>query len=157
MIFFYKNHFIEKMDEITEDKRKLSYDEIEYVLSFIKPNIYIPIETAESIVRNVKNETRKQLVNIEIYPQLIEELKSEIEKFYISTYISPGESVGIIMAESIFLNSSDSIINKSEIAINSGFNSCSNRSQYFDSFASFLAIFNRKERSLSPSFSLASI
>ena len=111
MIFFYKNHFIEKMDEITEDKRKLSYDEIEYVLSFIKPNIYIPIETAESIVRNVKNETRKQLVNIEIYPQLIEELKSEIEKFYISTYISPGESVGIIMAESICEKQTQSNLN----------------------------------------------
>jgi DNA-directed RNA polymerase beta' subunit len=98
------------MSEI-EEKRKLSSKEIDYVLSFLKPNMYIPLETSESIIQNIKNDTIKQLVNIEIYPHLIDELKNEMEKFYISTCISPGESVGIVMAESICEKQTQSNLN----------------------------------------------
>lgn len=63
----------------------------------------------------------------------------------------------VIIAESIFLNSSISNNNFSEVSRCSGFNSCNKRNQYLDSLASLRAIFNRKEKSLSPNFSLASI
>jgi len=82
-------------------KRYLKDSEIDYILSFLKPNKSIPIESALSIINNLKNRLVKQLKTIEIYPELIDELKIQIENNYQSSLISPGESVGIIAAQSI--------------------------------------------------------
>ena len=82
-------------------KRYLKDSEIDYILSFLKPNKSIPIESALSIINNLKNRLVKQLKTIEIYPDLIDELKIQIENNYQSSLISPGESVGIIAAQSI--------------------------------------------------------
>lgn len=82
-------------------KRYLKDSEIDYILSFLKPNKSIPIESALSIINNLKTRLIKQLKTIEIYPELIDELKIQIENNYQSSLISPGESVGILAAQSI--------------------------------------------------------
>ena len=80
--------------------QKLTEVEIEYILDFIKPNLSIPIETAESLVNLHKNKLRKQLVNIELYKEDIEDLKKEIMKCFFKSQTIPGESVGMCAAQS---------------------------------------------------------
>ena len=92
-------------------KRYLKDSEIEHILSFLKPNKSIPIESALSIVNNLKARLIKQLKSIEIYPELIEELRIQIEKNYHASLISPGESVGIIAAQSIGEKNTQSTLN----------------------------------------------
>src|SRR5690554_4194507 len=62
----------------------------------------------------------------------------------------------LIIVEIIFLNCSDSSINFS-ISVFSKFPFFNNLNQYLDSLASFLEIFSRNTKSLSPTFSFASI
>lgn len=81
--------------------RYLTEDEIEYILDFIKPNKSIPIKTALSIVKITKDKYISQLRKQKVYPQIIEELKKNIQKNHIESLIHPGESVGIIAAQSI--------------------------------------------------------
>jgi hypothetical protein len=49
------------------------------ILDFIKPNNKLPPETAKSIVDSHKNRLIKQLKNQKIYPELIPELKKQLE------------------------------------------------------------------------------
>lgn len=81
--------------------RLLTDKEIHNILDFIKPNTKLPPETAKSIVNNHKNRLVKQLKNQKIYPELIPELKKQLEMNYIKSLISPGESIGILAAQSI--------------------------------------------------------
>ena len=83
------------------NKRKLTDDEIDFLLDFIKPNLKIPIETANSIVMLIKKRFKKQLVEQIIYPEIITELKIYLEKNYRESLIEPGTSVGILCAQSI--------------------------------------------------------
>lgn len=82
-------------------KRKLTSKEIEYILDFITPNLGIPKVTAESIVKKNKKRLQRQLEKIEIYPQCIDTLKKEVSRQYYDTLIQPGENVGIIAAQNI--------------------------------------------------------
>ena len=82
-------------------KRVITEKEIEYIIDFIKPSKSIPLDSAISIVNLQKNRLRKQLKNQMIYPSIIDELKENIKKNYIESQIQPGESVGIIAAQSI--------------------------------------------------------
>jgi len=82
-------------------KRKLTDDEIEDMLDFIQPNPRIPQETALVIVEKAKKSLRGQLKGKQIYPKAIGRLKQQIRTMYFSTLIQPGESVGIITAQSI--------------------------------------------------------
>ena len=81
--------------------RLLNDKEIMNILDFIKPNNKLPPETAKSIVDSHKNRLIKQLKNQKIYPELIPELKKQLELNYIKSLISPGESIGILAAQSI--------------------------------------------------------
>ena len=92
-------------------KRKLTHDEIENILDFIKPNLQIPQETALSVVELNKNRLRKQLVNQEVYEEIIPELKKTIEMNYIEAQISPGTSVGLLAAASIGERNTQSTLN----------------------------------------------
>lgn len=82
-------------------KRFLTKDEIEYILDFIKPTPGIPKDTAMSILNNIKDSFRNQLIKEQIYPEIIDLLKESIKKKYVSSLIQPGESVGVICAQSI--------------------------------------------------------
>lgn len=81
--------------------RYLTSEEIENIIDFVSPNPGIPPETAMSIVNINKERLRAQLRNQQVYPQIIPELKSQLERTYQQSKLQPGESVGIICAQSI--------------------------------------------------------
>lgn len=91
--------------------RYLTIDEIEDIISFIKPIKGIPIESAISIVNINKERLRKQLKNQKVYPIIIPKLKQSLNKFYLESIINPGESVGIICAQSIGEKNTQSMLN----------------------------------------------
>ena len=74
--------------------------QIESLLDFITPNKCVPSETALSVMEIQKEPLRKQLSNVKIYPELLPTLKEELKKNYFSSLIQPGESVGVIAAQS---------------------------------------------------------
>jgi DNA-directed RNA polymerase beta' subunit len=82
-------------------KRNLTKSEIEDLLDFIEPQIGIPPESATSIVNLTKERLKKQLEKHEIYPRMIPSLKKELIEYYKTSLIHPGESVGIICAQSL--------------------------------------------------------
>lgn len=97
---------------MTKDiKRKLTDIEIEELLDFIKPSPRIPSETAQSIIKINKNKLINQLKNQEIYPSMIPELKAELSKNYFDSQINPGESIGILCAQSIGERNTQSTLN----------------------------------------------
>lgn len=81
--------------------RLLTEQEIENILSFIKPRKGIPVESAMAVVNANKDRFRKQLRNQKVYPEIIPALKRELEKTYLASQIQPGECVGVICAQSI--------------------------------------------------------
>lgn len=82
-------------------KRKLTPTEIESILDFIVPRKGIPKDIAQNICDKNKTKFRNQLVNIEIYPEMIESLKEELFRQYRKTQAEAGDSVGIVTAQSI--------------------------------------------------------
>ncbi len=94
---FHKNILV----EFQQMTRLLTAKEIENILSFIKPQTGIPVESAEAVVKANKDRFRKQLVNQKVYPAVIPVLKRELEKTYRCSQIQPGECVGVICAQSI--------------------------------------------------------
>lgn len=82
-------------------KRNLTKDEIEDVLSGIKPSKGIPKKTGRSVVEKLKGYYRKDLIDLQIYPEIIPQLKAQITKDYLSTLVHAGETVGVITAQSI--------------------------------------------------------
>lgn len=81
--------------------RALTEREIENILSFIQPQQGIPEETAISVVRSTKERLRKQLQKQLVYPEIIPALRDELIRQYRQSTIQPGESVGVICAQSI--------------------------------------------------------
>lgn len=92
-------------------KRLLTAYEIQDILSFIKLNKSIPKDAAIAIVKNNKKRLQKQLTGQLIYPEIIPQLKLELEKQYMTTLIQPGENVGIIMAQSIGEKQTQMVLN----------------------------------------------
>ena len=80
--------------------RKLTSEEIEYIIDFVKPQGGIPPKTAISIANKHKKKLISQLNEIVLYPEDIDELKKEIRKQFFSSLPVPGESVGMCMAQS---------------------------------------------------------
>jgi hypothetical protein len=91
--------------------RYLTADEIEDIISFIKPVKGIPIDSAISIANNNKERFRKQLKKQKLFSDIIPKLKELLQKTYIETLINPGESVGIICAQSIGEKNTQSMLN----------------------------------------------
>ena len=82
-------------------KTSLTEEQIEELIDFVEPNPDIPPETALSIVELHKNQLRKQLEGQKVYPSVIPTLKECLKRYYYTTLIQAGESVGIICAQSI--------------------------------------------------------
>lgn len=82
-------------------KRKLTTEEINDMLSIIKPNLLIPQDIAECNQQNAQNVLRSHLSKIEIYPVCIPELKRQIEHKYLTTKVAAGSMVGALSATSI--------------------------------------------------------
>ena len=91
--------------------RNLTSQEIDDIIQVIPPNKCIVDIVSESIRNNQIEGIKKQLKTIKLYPSLIPQLKSEIEKQYYKTMIQPGESVGIITAQSIGERQTQSTLN----------------------------------------------
>jgi len=71
------------------------------LVDFIKPNRFLPPETAESILRNQRGDLVRQLVGQKIRRSKLGELKEEMRKHFIKSQISPAESVGIFSAMAV--------------------------------------------------------
>lgn len=82
-------------------KRFLKEKEILEIISFLKPNERLPKDVADNILNTHKENIIEQLKKIKIYEEMIPELKKEIENTYEDSLIQPGESVGVIKAQSI--------------------------------------------------------
>ena len=81
--------------------RYLTESEIEYILDFIQPNNAVPSDISKNIYNKQKQQFVEQLQTIKVYPEIIPELKKNIQKQHIESLIHPGECVGIITAQSI--------------------------------------------------------
>jgi DNA-directed RNA polymerase subunit A" len=93
------------------ERRLLKEYEIDSIISFIKPQQGIPLETAMSVVNTNKDDLRRQLVTQLIYPEQIHLLKEMVERQYQSSKIQAGESVGVIGAQSIGERQTQSTLN----------------------------------------------
>jgi DNA-directed RNA polymerase beta' subunit len=82
-------------------KRHLKESEINDILSFIQPQPGVPFESTKSIIEKNKASLYTQLKEIHIYPSKIPELKEIIEKQYYKSLAKPGDNVGIIAAQNI--------------------------------------------------------
>ena len=63
-------------------QRKLSDIEIENIIDFIKPQKGVPLDTAMSVVNMAKERLRNQLRDQMVYPEIIKELTTGIQKYY---------------------------------------------------------------------------
>lgn len=81
--------------------RELTPEEIDDILQGITTNPGIPQVVAESHVAKIRCRVKSQLQRVKMYPTAIPMLKEEIVKQYNSAKIQPGESVGIVTAQSI--------------------------------------------------------
>jgi hypothetical protein len=91
--------------------RPLTESEIKSILSFIKPQKGIPVETALSVVKTNRKALKQQLKKQLIYPEQIQKLSDMVEQQYMSTKIQAGESVGVIGAQSIGEKQTQSTLN----------------------------------------------
>jgi hypothetical protein len=98
------------------EKRKLTIEEIEDIVSVIKLNEFNCQNIESSDIEiclndNIKNNLRKQLNNVSVYPNIIPQLKEIIVKNYYKSLIHPGEMVGTIAASSIGANTTQESLN----------------------------------------------
>lgn len=111
-------------------KRYLTEKEIDFIVDFIEPRPQIPFEVESVIVAKKKEGLVRQLSKIQIYDNLIPNLKQEIHKQYINSIITPGECVGIIGAQSMGEYSTQATLNTFHVAgIDTGSNSGISRFQ----------------------------
>lgn len=82
-------------------KRLITDQEIENILSFIKPLKGIPPASALSIVKINKDKLRKQLKGQKVYPSILPMLAKKMERMYHTSIVEAGECVGILTAQSI--------------------------------------------------------
>ena len=92
-------------------KRALTDTEIEDICSVLRKNPFISKDVSECIIENLKITLRKQLKNIEVYPQNIPKLKDQILLQFERSQIDPSESVGCIAASSIGADTTQQSLN----------------------------------------------
>ena len=80
--------------------RHLTEQEINTILNDIQLGTKFP-EVTNEIITRIKKYCTIQLKQIQIYPELIPKLKQQIETQFVSSQVQPGESVGILSAQSI--------------------------------------------------------
>lgn len=86
-----------------DQKRKLTQDEITYILEGVVYPSFDPIfnDTYTSITDRMRHYFYNKLVNIETYPQCIPKIKDELTLQFHRSLVHPGESVGVIAGQSI--------------------------------------------------------
>jgi DNA-directed RNA polymerase II subunit RPB1 len=95
---------------LAHHKRLLTPEEITWVCSGILITTFRK-EISEQI-NNFNHATiRNELKNLEIYPECLDDLKLELENQYFGSQVHPGESVGILTAQSIGENQTQLMLN----------------------------------------------
>ena len=84
-----------------ERKRALTSHEIDDILDVVRPNPNLPTLVSQAIAVRQRDELRSQFVGELVYPSIIPVLQSHIQRVYCSSLAPPGQSVGIISAQSI--------------------------------------------------------
>lgn len=84
-----------------ETKRRLTDKEIRHAVKFIVSNPAIPTAAADFVRNNAQTRLTKLLQEVEIYPKLIPKFLKSVEQEYMASLVQPGESVGIICAQSV--------------------------------------------------------
>ncbi len=79
----------------------LTPTQIEELLEIVPLNLSIPKRTAESYRKVTQDHFRSELSRVRLNPKFWTEFKNEVEKKYTKSLIQPGESVGILCAQSI--------------------------------------------------------
>jgi DNA-directed RNA polymerase beta' subunit len=92
-------------------KRHLTQDEIDDILSEIQNYTPIPKEIDHASIMKTKKYIQSKLVKIQIYPEIYSQLKDTIRKEYYKSIVSPGESVGIIVGQSLGEKQTQSTLN----------------------------------------------
>ena len=82
-------------------KRNLTKKEIKTIVSQILYNGCVQKEIVEEIDTRVRERCIEQLTSIQIYPEMIPKLQEELTNQYRMSLVTPGESVGILTAQSI--------------------------------------------------------
>ena len=95
-------------------KRKLTTEEITDICNVIELNKTHDKEIANCLRDNVVNNIKKQLYNIQIYPQTIPLLKKQIKQSYETSFVHPGEGVGCTAASSIGEQNTQASLNSVE-------------------------------------------
>lgn len=84
-----------------EKRRFLTEEELDFVTDFIQPNPYISKTVANQYATHTRESMKNRIRKNQLYPSLIPQFKEIMRKQYYNSLISSGESVGIIMAQSI--------------------------------------------------------
>lgn len=93
------------------DLRKITMKEINNLIDFLTINTHIPLATSQSIVSIERTKLIDQLKDTLINPKILKELKQQLISIYNRSIITPGESVGIIAAQSIGEKNTQSTLN----------------------------------------------
>lgn len=108
-------------------KRNLMEDEINHILDFIKPRPGYPKLLEEPLIERRRNDLKHQLKHVQTYTELIPTIKEELERSYYGCLMEPGESVGILSAQSMCEFSTQATLNTfhaaglaSGVKVNSG-------------------------------------
>ena len=92
-------------------KRLLTDNEMDDILSVIKPQKGIPITISTSVCQAFRSKIRSKLCFQLVYPEIISKLKTQIEYAYETTKVQSGESVGVILAQSFGQSQTQSTLN----------------------------------------------
>jgi DNA-directed RNA polymerase beta' subunit len=79
----------------------LTPEQIEEIVNIVPLNLSIPRKTAQSYRRLTQKHLRCELSKVHLNPKFWTEFKNEVKKRYVKSLIQPGESVGILCAQSI--------------------------------------------------------
>jgi intein/homing endonuclease len=99
LISVVKNNINVKM--LLMQKRKLTVDEINMIYDVIPLNTNIDPDIASATRDNVISGIKRQLEQVEVYPEVISKLFDQIRLNYEQSFVHPGEGVGCIAASSI--------------------------------------------------------
>lgn len=94
-----------------QKKRKLTKKEIQSIVSKIECHGYGMKDVSVNIRKRIQDQCTERLREIKIYPEMIPSLESEILKQYAHSLVEPGESVGVLTAQSIGEKNTQLVLN----------------------------------------------
>jgi DNA-directed RNA polymerase beta' subunit len=100
-----------KHSKNSKECKELSQSDIDFILDFISLNKALPPKSAKALLNLQRKPIENQLRKIKLKATDIPELKRRIQLDFMKTIVAPGESVGIIAAQSIGEKSTQSTLN----------------------------------------------